>query len=201
MLLDHLVILPVLIPLAGGAGALFLKRHPRPQRLWALGAMTAALVNAAYLLVFVWRTGQPLVLQIGAWAAPFGITLIADLLSAVFVLMSHLVLVMGVLYAAGSKDSCVRYPMFYPFFLFLATGLSGALLTGDIFNLFVFVELLAISSTVLTSISDDRFGTEAAYKYFLHEPGGRFFPTACRRCTLCKLRHPEHGPAGLRDRQ
>ena len=175
MLLDHLVILPVLIPLAGGAGALFLKRHPRPQRLWALGAMTVALVSAAYLLVYVRRSGQPLVLQIGAWDAPFGITLIADLLSTVFVLMSHLVLVMGVLYAAGSKDSCVRYPTFYPFFLFLATGLSGALLTGDIFNLFVFVELLAISSTVLTSISDDRFGTEAAYKYFYMSQVAAFF--------------------------
>lgn len=175
MLLDHLVILPVLIPLAGGAGALLLKRHPRPQNLWVLGAMAAALVSAAYLLVFVWRSGQPLVLQIGAWRAPFGITLIADLLSAVFVLMSHLVLAMGVLYAAGSKDSCVRYPTFYPFFLFLATGLSGALLTGDIFNLFVFVELLAISSTVLTSISDDRFGTEAAYKYFYMSQIAAFF--------------------------
>jgi multicomponent Na+:H+ antiporter subunit D len=175
MLHDHWVILPVLIPLAGGVGALLLKRHPRPQRLWALGAMTAALVSAADLLVFVWRSGQPLVLQIGAWGAPFGITLIADLLSALFVLMSHLVLVMGVLYAAGSKDSCVRYPTFHPFFLFLATGLSGALLTGDIFNLFVFVELLAISSTVLTSISDDRFGTEAAYKYFYMSQLAAFF--------------------------
>lgn len=140
-----------------------------------MGAMTAALVSAAYLLAFVWRSGRPLVLEAGAWPAPFGITLVADLLSAVFVLMSHLVLVMGVLYAAGSKDSCVRYPTFYPFFLFLATGLSGALLTGDIFNLFVFVELLAISSTVLTSISDDRFGTEAAYKYFYMSQLAAFF--------------------------
>ncbi len=175
MLLDHLVILPVLIPFVGGIGALLLKRHPRMQNLCALGAMTTALGSAAYLFVFVWRSGQPLVLQIGAWRAPFGITLIADLLAAVFLLMSHLVLAMGVLYAAGSKDSCVRYPAFYPCFLFLATGLGGALLTGDIFNLFVFVELLAISSTVLTSISDDRFGTEAAYKYLYMSQMAAFF--------------------------
>ncbi len=175
MLIDHLVILPVLIPLTGGVIALLLKRRARLQTQWALAVMTGALVSAAYLLVFVWRSGQPLVLHVGDWSAPFGITLIADLLSAVFVLMSHLVLVMGVLYAAGSKDSCVRYPTFYPFFLFLATGLSGALLTGDIFNLFVFVELLAISSTVLTSISDDRFGTEAAYKYLYMSQIAAFF--------------------------
>ena len=175
MLLDHLVILPVLIPFAGGVVALLMKRHPRLQSFWALGCMTAALLSAAHILVFVWRSGQPLVLQIGAWRAPFGISLIADLLSAVFVLMSHLVLTMGVLYAAGSKDSCIRYPTFYPFFLFLATGLSGAFLTGDIFNLFVFVELLAISSTVLTSISDDRYGTEAAYKYLYMSQVAAFF--------------------------
>ena len=175
MLTDHLVILPVLIPLIGGVIALLLKRHTRLQTQWALAVMTGALVSAAYLLVFVWRSGQPLVLHVGDWSAPFGITLVADLLSAIFVLMSHLVLVMGVLYAAGSKDSCVRYPTFYPFFLFLATGLGGALLTGDVFNLFVFVELLAISSTVLTSISDDRFGTEAAYKYLYMSQIAAFF--------------------------
>jgi multicomponent Na+:H+ antiporter subunit D len=166
MLLDHLVLLPILIPLIGGLVALILKRNPRVQIWLALGAMVTGFVCSIWLLVLVWRSGQPVVLQVGGWHAPFGITLVADLLSAVFVLMSQFVLVMGVFYAAGSKDSCVRYPTFYPLFLFLATGLTGAFLTGDIFNLFVFVELLAISSTVLTAISDDRFGTEAAYKYF-----------------------------------
>jgi multicomponent Na+:H+ antiporter subunit D len=114
-------------------------------------------------------------LQVGSWAAPFGITLMADMLSALFVLMSQLVLFMGVVYAMGSKDSCTKYPAFYSLFLFLATGLTGAMLAGDIFNLFVFVELLAISSTVLTAISDDRYGTEAAYKYFYMSQLAAFF--------------------------
>lgn len=166
MLLDHLVLLPVMIPLVGGLAALIFKRHRQVQVWLSMGAMTAGFVCSVWLLFQVWQSGQPVVFQVGGWHAPFGITMIADLLSAVFVLMSQFVLVMGVLYAAGSKDSCVRYPTFYPLFLFLATGLTGALLTGDIFNLFVFVELLAISSTVLTAISDDRYGTEAAYKYF-----------------------------------
>ena len=166
MLIDHLVILPVIVPLVGGLIALLFKRHPRVQSWLAAGAMTAGLACTAWLLFMVWHSGQPVVLQVGDWSAPFGITLVADLLSAMFVLMSQFVLVMGVLYATGSRDSCVKYPTFYPLFLFLAAGLTGAFLTGDIFNLFVFVELLAISSTVLTAISDDRFGTEAAYKYF-----------------------------------
>jgi multicomponent Na+:H+ antiporter subunit D len=175
MLFDHAVILPVLIPFAGATVALLLKHYARLQTIWTLATMSAALVSTIYLISHVWHSGHPVVLQIGNWHAPFGITLIADMLSVVFVLMSHVVLVMGILYAAGSKDSCVRYPTFYPLFLFLATGLSGALLTGDIFNLFVFVELLAISSTVLTAISDDRYGTEAAYKYFYMSQVAAFF--------------------------
>jgi multicomponent Na+:H+ antiporter subunit D len=166
MLKNNLVILPAIVPLVGGLFALMFKRHRRVQIWLAMGAMTAGFACTALLLFMVWRGGQPMVLHVGGWSAPHGITLVADLLSITFVLMSQFVLVMGVLYAIGSKDSCVRYPTYYPLFLFLATGLTGAFLTGDIFTLFVFVELLAISSTVLTAISDDRFGTEAAYKYF-----------------------------------
>ena len=139
MPLDHLVLLPVLIPFTGGTVALLVARYPRFQKYWTLLSIFFSLVSSTHLLLTVRHTGFPLVLQIGGWSAPFGITLIADLLSVFFVLMSQLVLVMGVLYATGSRDKCVKYPTFYPFFLFLATGLSGALLTGDIFNLFVFV--------------------------------------------------------------
>ena len=175
LIVEHIVILPILIPLTGGVLCLLLKRHRSLQAQGALAIMVAALASACYLIYAVYQNGQPIVLHVGSWTAPFGITLVADLLSAMFVLMSHLVLVMGVVYANGSKDSCISYPTFYPLFLFLATGLTGAFLTGDIFNLFVFVELLALSSTVLTSISDDRFGTEAAYKYFYMSQLAAFF--------------------------
>lgn len=166
MFTDHLVILPVLIPITGGIIAFLFKEHHRFQAIWSLLSMAAALACSTVLLISVSRSGAPMVLQVGNWPAPFGITLVADLLSALFVFMSQLVLVMGVLYANGSKDGCVAYPTFYPLFLFLASGLTGGFLAGDFFNLFVFVELLAISSTVLTAISDDWYGTEAAYKYF-----------------------------------
>lgn len=154
---------------------LLLKGRRKVQGAWAFGIMCASLACTSYLLFSVYRSGVPLVFQVGNWPAPFGITLVADLLAAVFLLMSQLVLLLGVLYAMGSKDSCVGYPTFYPLFLLLAAGLSGAMLAGDIFNLFVFIELLAIASTVLTAISDDRFGTEAAYKYFFISQLAAFF--------------------------
>jgi multicomponent Na+:H+ antiporter subunit D len=119
-----------------------------------------------WLLYRVWRSGQAVVYQLGGWIAPVGISLVGDYLAAFTVLMSQLVLFTGVIYALGAKDKNIQYPTFYPLFLTLGVGLTGALLSGDVFNLFVFAELLVISGTILTAISDDRFGVEAAYKYF-----------------------------------
>ncbi len=163
---NSLVLLPILIPLTGAPVALLLRRHPKVQAGWALGAMLTALTCSLLLLAQVWRGGQPVVFELGGWQAPFGIVLVGDMLSATMAVMVQLVLVMGVVYAMGSKDKVVGYPTFYVLFLTLATGLSGAMLTGDLFNLFVFAELLVFSGAILTATSDDPYGTEAALKYF-----------------------------------
>ncbi|HFQ92583.1 MAG TPA: Na+/H+ antiporter subunit D, partial [Anaerolineae bacterium] len=152
--------------MTGAAVALLLRPYRRIQGGWTLAAMLASLAVSGALLWTVWQSGEPVVYQSGGWAAPFGISLVGDLLAAVFVVMTQLVMVMGIIYALGSKDSAVRYPAFFVLFLTLATGLTGAVLTGDLFNMYVFAELLVISGTVLTAVSDDKFGAEAAYKYF-----------------------------------
>lgn len=175
LLNSHLPILPFLLPFLGGITALLCQSHRSLKITVAILAMMLALVSSFHMLISVRALGQPLVFQVGGWAAPFGITIVADLLASLLVLMSQLVLLLGLVYAIGSKDKCVDHPNFYPFFLFLATGLTGGFLTGDIFNLFVFLELLALSSTVLTAISDDRYGTEAAYKYFYMSQLAAFF--------------------------
>jgi multicomponent Na+:H+ antiporter subunit D len=166
LLTSHLVLLPIVIPLVGAMVGLLLYRQRPLQDYWTFGTILTSLAASTWLLVAVWQAGEPLVFQSGGWQAPIGISLVGDLLSVFFVVMSQLVLAMGILYALGCKDQCVTYPAFYPLFLTLGVGLTGAFLTGDIFNLFVFAELLMISGTVLTAISDDRYGPEAAYKYF-----------------------------------
>jgi multicomponent Na+:H+ antiporter subunit D len=175
MLYKHLPLLPVLLPLTGAMVAVLLRKNHRLQAGWTLATMLTSLASSMWLLALVWHSGKPLVFHSGGWTAPFGITLVADLLAAVFVVMSQLVFFTGVLYAMGSKDSVVRYPTFYPLYLTLATGLTGTMLTGDLFNMYVFAELLVISGTVLTAISDDRYGTEAAYKYFYMSLLASFF--------------------------
>ena len=163
---DTIVILPILIPLAGAMIALLLRGKRPLQAGLTLAAMLASFAVSCLILFVVWESGEPLVYQSGGWAAPFGISIVADMLAAVFVVMVQLVMVTGIIYALGSKDKVVTYPTFYMLFLLLAAGLTGTMLTGDLFNMYVFAELLVISGTVLTAVSDDKFGTEAAYKYF-----------------------------------
>ncbi|MBP7591002.1 MAG: hypothetical protein KBA85_05330 [Chloroflexi bacterium] len=162
----HLVLLPILIPLVGAMIGLLVRERRPLQTAWTLGTMLTSLASSLWLLWTVWQTGQPVVFHSGGWMAPFGIVLVGDLLSALFVVMTQLVMATGIIYALGSQDKVVTYPTFFPLFLTLATGLTGAMLTGDLFNLYVFAELLVISGTVLTAVSDDKYGTEAAYKYF-----------------------------------
>jgi multicomponent Na+:H+ antiporter subunit D len=175
MLNDHLTVLPLLIPLTGAMITLMLRQTRRLQAAFALGSMLMSLAVSTWLTAEVWQGGQPMVFHSGGWSPPFGITLVGDLLSAVFVLMSQLVLTTGIIYAIGSKDAVVNYPTFYPLFLMLATSLTGAIMTGDLFNMYVFAELMVISGTVLTAVSDDRYGTEAAYKYFYISLTASFF--------------------------
>ena len=171
----HLVLLPIFIPLTGAVLGLLLRTHHRLQSWVSFGSILVSLACSLVLLYRVWETGSALVFQLGGYPAPFGISLVGDLLSATMVVMSQIVLAAGILYALDSKDQVTQYPTFYPLFLMLATGLTGGMLTGDLFNLFVFTELLVISAAILTAISDDKLGTEAAYKYFYISLMAAFF--------------------------
>jgi multicomponent Na+:H+ antiporter subunit D len=160
-----LILLPLLIPFAGVPLTLITRKHLRLQTLLAVMLMVSALGVSLALMVSVLTEGS-IALQMGAWKAPIGITLAADPLGVFMLVMSHIVLAAGFLYAAGSTEKVTSYPTFYPLFFALATGLSGAFLTGDLFNLFVFAEIIVISGAALTASADDKYGVEAAYKYF-----------------------------------
>ncbi|MGC9334555.1 MAG: hypothetical protein ACP5JJ_10430, partial [Anaerolineae bacterium] len=101
---DHLVLLPIVIPLAASAVALLLRRQRPLQAGWSLAAMTASLGTSLFLLARVWTSGRPVVFQSGGWPAPAGISLVGDLLSATLAVMSQTVLALGMVYALGSKD-------------------------------------------------------------------------------------------------
>jgi multicomponent K+:H+ antiporter subunit D len=118
----------------------------RWRRRLSLTSVLLGLVMAAGL---VWRAsqGELFVYRLGEWPAPFGIVLVLDRLSALMVLLTYLVAAPALWYATGGWDLRGRH--FHAIFQFQLMGLSGAFLTGDLFNLFVFFEVLLIASYVL----------------------------------------------------
>ena len=103
--------------------------------------------------------------QKGDWIAPFGITLVADMFSAVMVATTGVVTLVIVIYSLGTMDRGREAYGYYPLFNILIMGVSGAFLTGDIFNLFVWFEVLLISSFVLLALGGERAQLEGAIKY------------------------------------
>jgi len=112
-------------------------------------AMASVLMGAVMAAGLVWHasSGELMVYQLGEWPAPFGIVLVVDRLSALMVLLTYSVAVPALWYATGGWDCRGRH--FHALFQFQLMGLCGAFLTGDLFNLFVFFEVLLIASYVL----------------------------------------------------
>jgi multicomponent K+:H+ antiporter subunit D len=119
---------------------------PGARRLIGLAAILAGLAAAIALLAAT-RKGDILVTYLGNWPAPFGIVLVGDRLAATMVLLLSLLAIPAHLAAAGGMDTAGRH--FHALFQFQLAGIAGAFLTGDIFNLFVFFEILLIASYAL----------------------------------------------------
>ncbi|MER7082187.1 multicomponent Na+:H+ antiporter subunit D [Saccharopolyspora antimicrobica] len=147
-----LVALPVLLPLLAAGLSLALGRFADIQRALGLLVLGAIIVDAAVLLYVADRFG-PVVLQMGAWPAPFGITLVADRLSALLLMISSVVTFAVLIYSIGQRITDYgrerSSTTFHPMYLMLCAGVSLAYLTGDLFNLFVAFEIMLSSSYVL----------------------------------------------------
>lgn len=147
-----LVALPVILPLAAAGLSLVFGRYADAQRLIGLLVLGLIIVDAGVLLHLANQNG-PLVLQMGGWAAPFGITLIADRLAALLLLVSSVVTFAVLVYSIGQRITDYgrqrSSTTFHPVYLMLCAGVSLAYLTGDLFNLFVAFEIMLASSYVL----------------------------------------------------
>ena len=140
----HLVIAPVLLPLLASIVLLVLgSRRARVQR-WIGSLSCLGLVALAAALAFQADDGSTRVYLVGNWAAHLGISLVADRLAAIMLLATALLALPCLVFAFGGWDR--RAPHFHVLFQLQLMGLNGAFLTGDLFNLFVFFEVLLIAS-------------------------------------------------------
>jgi multicomponent Na+:H+ antiporter subunit D len=171
---NPLVLGPIFFPLSAAALCVLFARYRRVQHIVGVGATVLAWLSSLGILLLNWNDGLQLY-RLGGWTPPYGIVLAPDMLSAIFTAMATTVVAGGALYILGCHDKCVTYPTFMPLYLCMAAGLNGAFYTGDIFTLFVFQELMIMSSVVLVAISDNRLGVEAAIKYLLISAMGSLF--------------------------
>ncbi len=162
--MNWILTLPVILPVFTATLCLFFWKHPRLQCQVGAGGMVALLLATGLLLKEVAENGVVAV-QLGGWEAPFGITFVADAFSAIMVFVSAFVGLCVALFSLATIDRARVRKGYYIFIHFMMMGVCGSFLTGDIFNLFVWFEVMLISSFVLMALGGERNQMEGAVKY------------------------------------
>jgi multicomponent K+:H+ antiporter subunit D len=172
----HLVILPILLPLLAGAALLLIDDRRRNLKAALAFVSILSLLLVAGMLVNT-AAGQPglITYRVGNWGMPFGIVLVLDRLSGLMVLLTALLALAAHTFAIARWHRAS--PHFHSIFLFLLVGLNGVFLTGDLFNLFVFLEVLLAAS----------------YGLVLHARGRRCVASCRHQPALWCDRYAQHG--------
>lgn len=162
---EQLILYPLLLQLCLSIILMFSWNNINWQRVISISGSILNIGVSVWLFAFIWNSGTQTI-QAGNWEAPFGITFVADTLSTVLVLLTA---ISGLAVSIFSASSIIPARLkfgYFPIFHFLLLGLNGAFLTGDIFNLYVWFEIIIISSFVLITLGGEKAQLEGAVKYF-----------------------------------
>ncbi|ATE58827.1 monovalent cation/H+ antiporter subunit D [Thauera sinica] len=161
--MNHWIALPILLPaLVGAVLVLVGRRDWLVARVLSVASCAALLVLALSLLAAVSAEG-PQVYALGDWPAPYGIVLVLDRLAASMLALADLLALLALLYAIGGADRGGWH--FHALWQFQLMGINGAFLTGDLFNLFVFFQVLLIASCGLVVHGGGRERLKAGVQY------------------------------------
>ncbi|QGF24979.1 Na+/H+ antiporter subunit D [Raineyella fluvialis] len=166
--MSWLVPMPILLALFGAGLTLILGRRPMAQRAVSVSVLSAIVAVAGGLVYLADRDG-PQVTWVAGWPAPQGISLVADRLSTVLLLVSSVICLLVLVFSLGQEEEQRRretpISIYHPTFLALTAGVSNAFLTGDLFNLYVGFEILLFASFVLLTLggTGDRIRAGTTY--------------------------------------
>ena len=163
-MIENLIILPVIAQLFIAIFLLIFWRNTGLQKLVSVFGSILATLAAIWLFAKVWGEGIH-IMNAGNWNAPFGIVFVADVFSSTMVLLSSIAGLAVSIFATASVSRQRAQYGFFPVFHLLIMGLNGAFLTGDIFNLYVWFEVIIISSFVLLTLGGRKGQIEGAVKY------------------------------------
>jgi multicomponent Na+:H+ antiporter subunit D len=159
-----LLILPVLAPMTAAVLCMLAWNSLRVQRAFNVVGAALLLISGFLLLRSIWQNGIQAA-QMNSWPAPFGITVVADLFSAIMVAITGIVGFAVAVYSLPTIDADRERFGYYPLLHILLMGVCGAFLTGDLFNLYVWFEVMLIASFVLMALGGERAQMEGAIKY------------------------------------
>jgi multicomponent Na+:H+ antiporter subunit D len=168
-----IIAFPILIPFVLIIGLLIFRSDTMARWIGPLGAVLLAVLSV-YLFILVTEHGV-ISLQMGGWEAPFGITLVIDYLSALMLLVSALITFPVSVYALNYLSGEMRLNRFFVFFYGLTMGMNGSFITGDVFNLFVWYEVMLMSSFVLITLGRKKEQLEGGIKYLALNLVGSMF--------------------------
>ena len=163
-LLDWLIIAPVAWCILVGTVLLMMRKNTAQQHYVAIPAMGVQVIITAALLSQIVING-PTTMVMGRWLPPFGIAFTVDMLGAILAFVAAIVALACTIYGVKDVNSSGRRYGFYSFFFLLMAGVSGAFLTGDIFNLYVWFEVLLIASFGLLILGSEKGQLDGATKY------------------------------------
>jgi len=161
---DWLVVLPVVLALIGAAGLLIVRRGQGRPLIGAVLVIAAVIACDIGLLLRILADG-PISMTMGKWLPPFGISFTADLFGASFALASALVTLVVVIYAEIDREGDEGKDGFHSMVLLLLAGVTGSFLTGDLFNLYVWFEVMLIASFGLIVLGGRPMQIDGALKY------------------------------------
>lgn len=151
----------VMIPLGTAFSIIFF-----PRRLAWIVEIIVTMVIAALVIMALTLIGySPFSYYVGNWAPPYGITLVSDSISTLLLLIINIVGFLSILYAFRYMDMFTSKVRFYTLYMLMMAGLNGIVITGDLFNLFVFLEIATIASYALVGFGCEHEELEASFKY------------------------------------
>lgn len=164
--MNNIIVLPLVIPILTGILLVFLHRHVKTQRWISIIATILNIVISFIILQKIHVEGI-LKLDFGGWAAPYGITFVADSFAVLLVLTANFVTALCLIYAMFSIGEKREKLFFYPFVHLLVAGVNGSFLTGDLFNLFVCFEVMLLASYALITHGGTRIQLRESIKYIV----------------------------------
>ena len=160
-------ILPLFIAIPlGSAFLISLIKNKRFANLWTNLATLSLLFLSIYSLFLV-RLNGVMVYKMGGWIPPIGISLVLDALSILLLITVNLIALFATIYSLSYMERYTSKRKFYVLFLLMVGGMNGVIITGDMFNLFVFLEIASVASYALVAFGVESEELEASFKYMV----------------------------------